>query len=197
MSDFARQQHDLLSALYSGATRLIHACIEPDAIEQASLRDRAAALNAVSRIMRMFQKSDKPAAPTGPVQIEWDFGEPNPADAEFEHAAGRVSAVKSVSPGHLHAQVRPVAPVAAPSGASQSPRSEVQECKLLPGFGVEPRKTNSTRAGNGRPARQHPAPAPSPARSRQSIDRPRGMRAHDLVAPHSQPLEQRDQRDFA
>lgn len=178
MTGFARQQQDILTALYSAATRLIHACTEPEAIEQADLHDRAAALNAVSRIMRMFQPVDNRAAPSGSGHMDWDFGLPDPDDAGVEAEALRASAVKSVSPQQLQSQVRPFSPDVASAAKSR------------------PQGKHKSRAASRRQARHHQQAAASPARPLQSPDRPRGMRPHDLVAPQDQPLEQRDQRRF-
>ena len=67
--------HDqLVTAAYSAAITLIAAIVDPVALENAPLRHRATALNAVSALIGRLHKS-KPSPLEGVTHIEWDFGE--------------------------------------------------------------------------------------------------------------------------
>ena len=67
--------HDqLVTAAYSAAITLIAAIVDPVALENAPLRHRATALNAISALIGRLHKS-KPSPLEGVTHIEWDFGE--------------------------------------------------------------------------------------------------------------------------
>ena len=125
----------VLNALYAAAAVLIEAVTDPVALEQAPLRHRASALNAVSSLIVTLHKFAPAAAPrpAADMRYQWDFGpdpdeeisgiEPQPAALERETAADRSSAPEPVSSSlapSVYAQRPSDVPIPVPSSASPS-----------------------------------------------------------------------------
>lgn len=85
MSDTTAQGEQLLSALYTAASALLVAVTDPLALQDAPLRHRAAALNAVSSLIGRLQKVNPAPARPNHTRFEWDFG-PREDDADSDPA---------------------------------------------------------------------------------------------------------------
>ena len=75
MSDIFAQHAQLLTALYSAAAVLLEAVTDPVAIEQAPLKHRSTALNAVASLIGQLNKSRPTPVLSPDTRIEWDFGD--------------------------------------------------------------------------------------------------------------------------
>ncbi len=82
MSDIFAQHAQLLTALYSAAAVLLEAVTDPVAIEQAPLKHRSTALNAVASLIGQLNKSRPTPVLSPDTRIEWDFGPDEDEDQE-------------------------------------------------------------------------------------------------------------------
>ena len=76
MKPTTAQYDQLIASLYAAAMTLVAAVTDPVALEQASLRHRAAALNAVSNMLARVSKAQSAMSDDWRADIEFVFDEP-------------------------------------------------------------------------------------------------------------------------
>ena len=122
-------QHDqLIASLYAAASILTESVTDAVAIEEASLRDRALALNAVTLAVQRFSKAFAVAPASKKddelVDIEFIFDEPEDPEEQdriLEERRLHVEQIEAEYAARARAEVRPYRPEPAPDHSSYSP----------------------------------------------------------------------------
>ncbi len=153
--------HDqLVTAAYSAAITLIAAIVDPVALENAPLRHRATALNAVSALIGRLHKS-KPSPLEGVTHIEWDFGEDEDDGSPLVTPYNQ--AQHEPQPEPIPAQSVPAQPtLAQPDAAAPAP----QEVDSRRPDTAAPRDNNTRRADSAADSYSGTRPAQPAAPSR-------------------------------
>lgn len=116
MTDHTARIDQLTAALYSTAAVLIESIADPEALAQATLKERAYATKVVSHMLATVRRSQPDHPLSVPSHINWDFAEDNQPGADNSLAPAVRSALSQpvVVETSSHAGGTPAAPQAAP-----------------------------------------------------------------------------------